>query len=996
MKIIVILTVFLGYENILCANPQNPSVIHGEAQINVGTDRLDIETSHKTILNWESFSIANGETTRFIQPAIDSAVLNRVTGNELSQIMGQISANGRVYLVNPNGVVIGEQGRIDAAAFIATVLDIQNGEFLNGDTLTFSGDALGSIINLGRIETTSGPISLIAHRIENSGELISPGTVSLTSGHSLLLDPTGDALIYIHPNIKADGVDNAGRIEAFKTQIQADAAPTALAIGHGGIIEATKIENIGGEVYLSANKGLLKCSGSIDAPSGTVHLLGDAIYLLDEASIDVSGEFGGGTALIGGDYKGQNPSIPTSRLLYVDENVKVNANAISEGDGGKLIFWGDELNWFYGTANAKGGLKSGDGGFVEISSLGSFDPRGNVDTSAPNGKTGTLLFDPTDVTITIGANANITGGQLPAPPPMQPDPFTVTFTASPANINDTALLNALAVNNVIIDSSLGGGGAGSISLDSASLPSLSWSANTLTLTSGTSTITTNVGITTTGTAGLIISSPTNVAINGDLNLSGTGVHSISGGAIAANNPITISGNASVAFATTLTDFNMDGDLNILDSAAATFTLVRDFALQAGNTLTYSSSTTPFIIDAPVEHFYFGGVIISSDADVQLTGPFVDIRGGIAVNGNGDLTLGSTGDVIVSIDPIVMSGSGNLNLNLNGSFIATSSITTNGNFSISGATQILTSGVTLQGNTITGLSPTTNASFESSTFIANNSLNITPSSQLQVIADVTFNTPGAVTLSSGILKPTYAGTTSINTTASSLSIPIGIDATGVGESLTINANNGTVSIGGSSSITDALTINAGANIEFLDGVSIEAIGPINMVANQDILANGSGLIQTLTNVDMNLVTDNANPNPPNFGNGKFTFPPNFTLCTNSCGGGASKVLLFSAMKGESTYPSVINNEAVAPGVNEFVGFWYLTLPPPDPPLFQLVYKTSGGTAADAAVLQTIEVAVTEPISNPTQISQVVEGNLTTPSTPKPTASCKPPGVAIQSL
>lgn len=294
------LAVLICIATVLLANLKGHSVVHVDAQLLESENRLEIETSERSIINWDSFSINAQETTQFVQPSIDSAVLNRVIGADISQLMGKLEANGRVYLVNPNGVVIGEQGRIDTAAFIASVLDIQNGEFINGESLSFEGLSLGEIINLGTIETTSGPISLIGHRIENSGDLIAPeSTVSLTSGHSLLLDPTGDALIYIRPDLKADGIDNTGRIEAFKTQIKTDCFPTSLAIGLGGIIEANSIEGVGGEIYLTAGagdiailpsahlittenseiviqaeSGTLDLQGMIDVPAAEVHLLG--------------------------------------------------------------------------------------------------------------------------------------------------------------------------------------------------------------------------------------------------------------------------------------------------------------------------------------------------------------------------------------------------------------------------------------------------------------------------------------------------------------------------------------------------------------------------------------------------------------------------------------------------------------------------------------------------------------------------------------------------
>jgi large exoprotein involved in heme utilization and adhesion len=144
-------------------------------------------------------------------------------------------------------------------------------------------------------------------------------------------------------------------------------------------------------------------TGGLTAPGGRVEVLGDRVALLDPAIIDVSAPGGGGTVLIGGDFQGRG-IVPTASRVFVAPNVIVKADAIAAGNGGKVIIWSDEATRFYGKVSAKAGENSGNGGFVEVSGKQFLDFNGQVTTFAPNGLAGTLLLDPTNITIVAGAN----------------------------------------------------------------------------------------------------------------------------------------------------------------------------------------------------------------------------------------------------------------------------------------------------------------------------------------------------------------------------------------------------------------------------------------------------------------------------------------------------------------------------------------------------------------------------------------------------------------
>jgi hypothetical protein len=177
--------------------------------------------------------------------------------------------------------------------------------------------------------------------------------------------------------------------------------------------------NLSGATGITVENGIVKLTGSgVGIPTdagtaivagqvstngtvgGTVNVFGQKVGLVG-ATIDASGTSGGGTVLIGGDYKGQG-TVPKAQQTYVSSDSVINADAGQTGDGGKVIVWADQTTRFYGTAIARGGAQSGNGGFVEVSGKRDLLYRGKVDTTATNGTTGTLLLDPASITILPG------------------------------------------------------------------------------------------------------------------------------------------------------------------------------------------------------------------------------------------------------------------------------------------------------------------------------------------------------------------------------------------------------------------------------------------------------------------------------------------------------------------------------------------------------------------------------------------------------------------
>src|SRR5688500_14279059 len=148
------------------ANPSGHQVAAGSASVQTAGKTVTITNTPGTILNWQSFSIAPGELTRFVQQSSASAVLNRVIAANPSSIMGTLASNGRVFLVNPHGIVIGAGALIDTAGFVASTLNIADKDFLAG-RLKFEGGGAGVLRNEGTIQAARD-IFLVGPRIENA------------------------------------------------------------------------------------------------------------------------------------------------------------------------------------------------------------------------------------------------------------------------------------------------------------------------------------------------------------------------------------------------------------------------------------------------------------------------------------------------------------------------------------------------------------------------------------------------------------------------------------------------------------------------------------------------------------------------------------------------------------------------------------------------------------------------------------------------------------
>ncbi|HMJ66250.1 MAG TPA: right-handed parallel beta-helix repeat-containing protein, partial [Candidatus Binatia bacterium] len=261
-------------------------------------------------------------------------------------------------------------------------------------------------------------VFLVAHSVENAGS-IRAHTVGVAAGADIELRQAGSERIsVVAGNSQArpgasDGVVNSGEISAVTAELHAAGGNIyALAINNGGIVRATSIVRENGRILLRADRGTVVNSGTLDASGkaagakgGEVQVLGQRVGLAGTSKIDVSGDAGGGTVLVGGDFQGKNPNVPNAERTIVAKGASIKADALKSGDGGKVIVWSDEATRYLAEISARG-AGAGKGGFVEVSGKQSLSFNGKVDVS---GQTpGTVLLDPKTITI-AASNPDING-----------------------------------------------------------------------------------------------------------------------------------------------------------------------------------------------------------------------------------------------------------------------------------------------------------------------------------------------------------------------------------------------------------------------------------------------------------------------------------------------------------------------------------------------------------------------------------------------------------
>lgn len=425
------------------AQVSGESVARGQAQFSRAPGLTTITASNGAIINYQSFSIPQGQGVRFIQPDSSSRVLNRINSAVPSRIDGSLTANGRVYITNPAGVIFGATSVINAAGIYAAAGTISDANFLGG--VNHFTNVTGPVVNQGVISASG--VALVGKRVENHGKIVADGgMVTMASGSDVLIRE-GNGRIYARidgreinsnapagtlggaPGTTQAGVTNTGTISA-KGGIVTLGAGDAVSLA---IMNTGRIEAAGGTVNATTGIGILRNDGVITASveagnAGSVIAKGAAVVNTGTISAD------------SGNGRAGSVEVTSSRLTFLGSGSVVSAKGgAGVAEGGHVLvhaYQGDTYVSRGATVDVSGGTAGGNGGVGEISASRRLALFGTIRGDAvPGFAPASILFDPLNIAIrTPGANdSELDDGQI-----LAGDGGDSNFTVSPGAIEGFA------------------------------------------------------------------------------------------------------------------------------------------------------------------------------------------------------------------------------------------------------------------------------------------------------------------------------------------------------------------------------------------------------------------------------------------------------------------------------------------------------------------------------------------------------------------------------
>lgn len=400
--------------------PTGGQIVAGSGNISQNGNAMTItQDTAKLVTNWQSFSIGQGNSVHFQQPNADAVALNRVLGSDVSVIQGSITANGKVFLVNPNGVTFTPTAQVNTGGVVASTQAMKTEDFMAGN-YRFEGTSGNAVVNRGNIAVAKGgTIALIAAKIVNEGTLSAEGgNVLLGAGNTVTLDLGGPVKLVVEQGALDTLIEQGGAIRANGGYVYLTAkAAGALAssvINHTGITEAqTLASGEKGEIVLKGDMALgrMQVAGKLDASAPVLGNGGfvetsaahvnvangtrvttkaahgkDGLWLIDPNDYTVAASGGNITgATLASNLGSGNVQIQTTGAggnLYVNDavawsantltltannNIVVNSNLTATGTGRLAFEYGQD------TANGAGSSYSvADGVKVLIPSAGAF------------------------------------------------------------------------------------------------------------------------------------------------------------------------------------------------------------------------------------------------------------------------------------------------------------------------------------------------------------------------------------------------------------------------------------------------------------------------------------------------------------------------------------------------------------------------------------------------------------------------------------------------
>ncbi|AMV00424.1 filamentous hemagglutinin N-terminal domain-containing protein [Xanthomonas citri] len=844
--------------------PTGGSIVGGTGTINAasGTTRVVDQTSARMALTWSAFDIGSAATMTFNQPTTTSVVLNLVQGGNPTQIFGNLTANGQVFLLNSNGVLLGSTANINVGGLVVSTLGTSVSQFMNGNyVFDAGGNTVALVSNSGTINAAAGSATLIGGRVANSGTITATaGNITLAGADAatLTFESGGFGVLIDKPlqlSLATEAVDNSGTLSApgGAIQLQARAAQGIFdrLINNSGTIRASSLSNgpDGSVSLIASGAGGFDVAGggSIDAGTGAITLsTGRGVQQTGIYTAGSLGGFIGGSATFSGANK-----IGGLGNLDVGGNLSLT-NTVALSQSGSLAVTGTSQFLQSGSAlsltnggNTFGGLLSASGNGIAVNAAGNLSIGTlNLDSnSALSLSASGVLTLPTTAINTGSANLTLaSGGGLTTRAALAGTNVDLTGSGGIALAHDVTASGALkltATNNAITQTagsvaatgtSTINAGTGAITLDGASNDF----QGAVALTGGNTRISDSGAL----TLGAVTSNDLTATSNGALNL---GSGRVGGTLLATSN------NGAI------TQSGTDG-LTILGTSNLT-------AGTGAITLNNSGNT-------------FGDLVSATGRGISLNAAGTLSIGTLSLGNNSALSLRATGALTLPAAAI-NTGSANLTL-FSGGSLTTRAALAGTNVDLTG-----TAGITLA-HDVTASGTLALTTTDSAITQAGGSVTATGTSTVSAgtgvieLDEATNDFQGVVTLTGGDTRIADTGALTLGalntgnliaTSNGALNLGSGSGSGSVRGTLAATSGNGAISQGAGLIVDGTATLNAGSgaialtdgNNNFRSDVSLTGTG-ISVVDRDDLriasISNGTdGAIALTAGGALTLPTQN---------------------------------------------------------------------------------------------------------------------------------------------
>ncbi|HCM43055.1 MAG TPA: hypothetical protein DIS66_07080, partial [Candidatus Omnitrophica bacterium] len=790
--------------------------------------------------------------------SVDSIQVNQ--GEQLSinvvDQLGQVCPSCRGILETNNFL---NNGAIDIWGILAIIAPT----IINNGSITVQGDLLlsnlginqeqffagiaelskdpalanGYILNTGDITNlTQGLLALVAANggVHNLGTISSNGgAVVLAAGDRASFPLTRDGVL----NIDLDGitgvkgqvfdkdgnlidtnglVTNAGVLQANGGAVVLQAAGAEAIydsiINHTGIIEAKSVSQENGKIILKSEAGNITVNNAvIDASGydagekgGSIELLTHGNVIAEGSStIDASGDIGGGTILIGSDVNVTGPI--TAENVFVGSDVEVKADAVTNGDGGKIIVGAREVALAYGNFSAKGGAQSGNGGFIETSGKEYLDIDGiGIDASASNGVAGTWLLDPVNVNVVSSTSGNTQVNNI------SNDGFTTTFTSSITGANHrtdvlastiVGLLEA-GTNVKLVTGSGAGDGNISILADIlvSSVPAL---VATLTLeAAGSITVSAAIGASAGFLLNVIMTAVQDININNEVRTNGGDLTVTAGDRLNSSGVVATSGG-DISFTANGEDSNIGIEIVTEGLSAGT------------GSVSLNATSGDVKLSSSIVTDGSGTIAVSSSRDIVLDNSSSDIT-----SGGGDITFTADSDA---------NGTGVFNQSNSGSVITTFNAAGSGDVTINASDITVNGIINADDGTVFLKNSTVGRTFGLGSAAGDISISSFEASRVWAdTLEIGTATAGNIQADGFISDPTY------------LVLRTGNDVLGTGVGTDVDAGNVAIHAGGA--------VNLDTNV---GTIAVDAVGPVVLNELSSLVVGTVKGLSGITTVDNNI-------------------------------------------------------------------------------------------------------------------------------------------------